>query len=268
MFVPCPECGFLVALIVSRDGSPQHCPRCRAVLEPTAVASGAGDASLAATSPATQTAEPGATPPEPAIGASGAATGGAGVQGAVRATGPITIGSTGRRAPSFVRHTGRPPIQRSRRIRIIEGTIVTALLLLLCVQMLFAQRNELAASERWRPWVAVACGIAGCSLPAWREPEAYTMLSRSVTPSPTRPGVLEVEASFRNDARWPQHWPHLLLMLSDVNGRPVAQRTFTPDDYQEQVPGDGTLAPGQSASVRLEVVEPADPTVAFTFDFR
>ncbi|MDX1550920.1 MAG: DUF3426 domain-containing protein [Lysobacter spongiicola] len=153
-------------------------------------------------------------------------------------------------------------------MRIIEGAIVSALLLLLCMQMLFAQRNELAASERWRPWVAGACGIAGCTLPAWREPEAYTMLSRSVTPSPGRPGVLEVEASFRNDARWPQQWPHLLLMLSDVNGRPVAQRTFTPDDYQEQVPGDGTLAPGQSASVRLEVVEPADPTVAFTFDFR
>ena len=28
MFVPCPHCGFLVALIVRPDGAPQRCPRC------------------------------------------------------------------------------------------------------------------------------------------------------------------------------------------------------------------------------------------------
>ena len=33
MFVPCPHCGFLVALIVSRDGAAQHCPRCEGLMQ-------------------------------------------------------------------------------------------------------------------------------------------------------------------------------------------------------------------------------------------
>ena len=37
MFVPCPHCGFLVALIVRPDGAPQRCPRCDGLVqdEPT-----------------------------------------------------------------------------------------------------------------------------------------------------------------------------------------------------------------------------------------
>jgi len=92
------------------------------------------------------------------------------------------------------------------------------------------------------------------------------MLARSVEPSGT-PGVLRVRMSFRNDARWPQPWPTLLLSLSDVRGRPVAQRAFAPTDYRAGGQG-APLAPGQSASVQFDVVEPASPAVAFTFEFQ
>ena len=145
---------------------------------------------------------------------------------------------------------------------------VPGLAILLAAQLLLAQRHELAASERWRPLLGGVCDVLACDLPAWREPAAYTMLARSVQPA-GEPGVLRVEASFRNDARWPQPWPALWLSLSDVRGQPVAQRTFAPDEYRAG--GAGTtaeLAPGQSASVRFNVVEPAEPIVAFTFEFR
>ena len=32
MFVPCPHCGFPLALIVSKDGAAQNCPRCDGAL--------------------------------------------------------------------------------------------------------------------------------------------------------------------------------------------------------------------------------------------
>ncbi|MGH8076946.1 MAG: DUF3426 domain-containing protein [Lysobacter sp.] len=141
--------------------------------------------------------------------------------------------------------------------------------LLLALQLLLAQRDVLAASARWRPWVAGLCSALFCEIPAWREPGAYTMLNRSVQPSPTMAGVLVVEASFRNEARWPQPWPNLLLTLSDIDGRDVGIGAFAPSEYREGAhsPGD-LLAPGQSATVRLQVREPAPRIVAFTFDFQ
>ena len=108
-----------------------------------------------------------------------------------------------------------------------------------------------------------------CDVPAWREPQAFTMLDRSVQASTTTAGVLAVEANFRNDARWPQPWPTLVLSLSDVEGRQVGLRAFAPAEYRQ--PGAAAtdlLAPGQSASVRLQVREPAPRIVAFTFDFQ
>lgn len=144
---------------------------------------------------------------------------------------------------------------------------MAVLALALAAQLLLAQRDELAARAQWRPWIGALCSVTGCELPPWREPRAFTMLDRNVRPAPGRPGVLAVDASFRNDAAWPQAWPNLRLTLSDVDGLPVGAREFGPGDYLDAA-APGVLAAGQSASVRFEVLEPAPRIVAFTFEFR
>ena len=78
--------------------------------------------------------------------------------------------------------------------------------------------------------------------------------------------MLHVSASFRNDARWAQPWPTVLLTLSDMDGRQVGLRAFKPADYLGKR-DTGHIAPGQSATIQLDVVEPAQQVVAFTFDF-
>jgi hypothetical protein len=145
---------------------------------------------------------------------------------------------------------------------------VAGLTLLLILQLLLAQRAELAAQARWRPLLIGVCTVLRCELPPWHEPEAYTMLDRSVRPVPGQAGLLRVNASFRNDARWAQAWPTLVLSLSDVDGRQVGQRAFAPDEYRSAHAPDDALAPGQSTTVGFEVIEPAAHIVAFTFDFR
>lgn len=146
--------------------------------------------------------------------------------------------------------------------------IIGSLALLLVVQVLLADRAQLAADARWRPVLAGACTVLRCDVPAWREPAAFTLLQRDVRPAPSRPGVLHVAASFRNDARWAQAWPMLLLTLSDADGRAVGFRAFTPAEYLGKAPAQSTLASGTSATVALDVVEPGPGVVAFTFDFR
>lgn len=269
MFVPCPHCGFLVALIVSKDGPAQHCPRCRQALDSdydevdtdADAAASASDGAGHPPSPAATQAPPAIDPP----GRSGSTPGAASA-----ATSPANPTRPPRRArkhhaPSFVRIAApaKPPTGPHWPGRLA----VAGLAVLLGAQLLLAQRHDLAASARWRPMITGVCAVLGCELPPWRDPAAYTMLARSVQPG-GEPGVLNVEASFRNDARWPQPWPALSLSLSDVRGQPVAQRTFAPGEYRDDASTAAQLAPGQSASVQFDVVEPASPIVAFTFEFR
>ncbi len=145
---------------------------------------------------------------------------------------------------------------------------IASLVLLLGLQVLLADRDRLAADAQWRPLVASACGLFGCSLPAWHEPAAFALLAREVRPHPDVPGALRVSATFRNDARWTQAWPRLLLTLSDVDGRPVAARAFDADEYLASAPTATGLDPGQTADIALDIREPSAATVSYAFDFR
>lgn len=165
------------------------------------------------------------------------------------------------RAPSFIRE---PAPRRSRRG---EWIALTLLVLALIAQLFFSQRASLAADARWRPLVVGACGALGCSVPAWREPGAFSMLSRDVIAVPGRPGVLRVQASFRNDAAWPQPWPALVLALSDTEGRQLGMRRFLPRDYLGDAPKQALLIPGQATQLAFDIVEPAPGVVAFDFRF-
>lgn len=169
-------------------------------------------------------------------------------------------------APRFARRgSSRPPLRASGR----QWAVLLGLVGLLGLQMVVADRARLAGDARWRPLAGAACAMLRCTLPAWREPAALTLLNREVRPHPGLPGVLQIQASFRNDARWAQAWPWMQLSLSDVDGRVIGTRMLTPQDYLGQVPaGQDTLAPGQAVHVAFAVREPAASTAAFRFDFR
>ncbi|MEB1528980.1 DUF3426 domain-containing protein [Xanthomonas sp. WHRI 7945] len=159
----------------------------------------------------------------------------------------------------------RRPVLRAARWQWIA---LAGLGLLLALQILIADRQRLGADARWRPWVAGVCQALRCSLPPWREPSAFTMLSREVRPLPGRAGTLQIQATFRNDARWAQAWPLLQLSLADADGRTIGSRVLRPEEYLGRTrPDAATLAPGQSAQVAFQVREPAAETAAFSFDF-
>lgn len=269
MFLPCPHCGFLVSLIAPGDAQGQRCPRCEQPLEDPGA-------------PAQSDARPG-----PALDA-GAAQDPARVEAAVEAVpaaSPVAASTERGTAPPAVDYVPTLPPARPRRTRgpsfaritlpgeadtlrwplRIAAALLAALLLL---QLLLAQRADLATDARWRPWIETACSVFGCVVPPWHDPSAFHMLDRNVRPKAGTNGVLEITASFRNDAPWPQAWPTLRVGLTDVDGREVAARAFTSGEYRGATDADALLAPGQSAAVRFHVREPEAPIVAFTFDFR
>ena len=166
------------------------------------------------------------------------------------------------RTPSFALNDA--PVAARRRG---EWWLLALLTLGLAGQLFFGERATLAANAQLRPVVETACDAIGCSLPPWREPTAFTMLARDVIAVPERPGVLRVQASFRNDARWAQSWPALILTLSDADNRTLGTRRFLPRDYLGDAPSSTLLAPGQASQLAFDIIEPAPNVVAFDFRF-
>lgn len=163
------------------------------------------------------------------------------------------------------------------RRRAVSGTtyrarwpapVAVALLLLLALQLVAADRASLAANARWRTTMMNFCQVLRCDIPAWREVTAFTMLNRDVRAHPTAANALRVHAAFRNDAHWPQPWPDLVLTLSDATGRVTGSRGFTAAEYLGEPPTQKLLATGQTANFVVDVAEPAPNTVSFSFDFR
>lgn len=305
MLAPCPHCGFLVALIVSRDSAAQLCPRCNHAIgekgppEAAPRTEAASRSAPAKAGPAEAAPMPLASPSQPTQPRSEAdrdpgpaapgqdndsgpaeddrgcdpAVAGATAEAATVAAPVSSTGSAGKAGPH--RRGSRslaPSFTRQRKMKPKRSAgwppraVIGILAVALLFQVLLAQRAQLAADARWRPTVSAVCGVLGCDLPPWHQPAAFTMLSRTVQPMVDHPGLLLVSASFRNDARWAQAWPKLELTLSNHNGLPVARRIFTAAEYRGAPPAYG-LAPGQSAGVRFTVVEPSATSVAFRFDF-
>jgi hypothetical protein len=305
MFVLCPHCQFLVAVDPVTGQPPAHCPRCDAAIAPEHVASlqtpdetvdiasSGGDVDNAAQPPQSASGARGeairvARAPEPVHGSIGLpAVDGDAVENVTDAAVPETPDATPDATPAISQDTpaaATPMPARSRapgfaRALRKDGTshahrhwrmplAIIALALVLALQMLLADRARLAADARWRPTLATLCGVLGCDLPPWHEPTAFTLVDRDVRPDPGRPGVLHVSARFRNDARWPQAWPQVLLTLSDVDGRVAGARLFSPREYDARAATRKPIASGQVADIAMDVIEPAPDIVAFTFDFR
>lgn len=188
---------------------------------------------------------------------------------AVVAAAPVAaapVKRASRNAPSFVRGTGDASASRPRERWM--PVVATMLALLLGLQWLLADRARLATDPQWRPALSMVCKALRCELPPWREPSAFTLLQRDVRQHPNIPGALRVSATFRNDARWPQPWPSLRLTLSDVNGRPAGERSFRAEEYLGGPPSQPELASGESATVAMDILEPAARIVAYDFSFR
>lgn len=307
MFINCPYCRALVATDPATDLPPTHCPHCTSLLRRDAsvvddmieieeAPTDLGDlldAHSAGTSVAIPDAQPAsaARPVDPAVHliagtderppSSADTTSHTSdhtvVDAAADAHRPLTqaavpatdVQVTNQRraghAPSFVR--GTTAARTAQRERWIPAAAI-ALSLTFVLQLLLADRARLASDATWRPLLTTVCKVFFCDLPPWREPGAFTLLQRDVRQHPSIPGALRVSATFRNDARWPQPWPQLQVTLSDANGRRAGERRFNAEDYLGGPPNQAELSSGESATIAMDLHEPAARIVAYDFRFR
>ncbi|MEO7071737.1 MAG: zinc-ribbon and DUF3426 domain-containing protein [Rhodanobacter sp.] len=143
-----------------------------------------------------------------------------------------------------------------------------ALTLALVAQVAWATRASLITHAPTSGWLRAGCAALHCALPLIPAPRQIHLLDSNVQTHPSVPGALMISASVRNDARFAQPYPVLVLTLSNAQGERVAMRRLRPRDYLDDTAvRQRGLAPGASTVLVLEVADPGEQAVAFEFGF-
>lgn len=148
------------------------------------------------------------------------------------------------------------------------GALSLVAALALGTQYLLFHFHELARTPDWRPLYSGACNILGCQLPNPSDVAQLRGTNLVVRDHPSIAGALVVDAILFNRADYPQPFPVLELSFSTLNGRAVAARRFTPDEYRngelehlEQMP------PNVPVHVSFEILDPGEKAVNYNLRF-
>ena len=130
---------------------------------------------------------------------------------------------------------------------------VTGTLLLgaaLFVQVAYAYRTELAKNyPAWRPALETACDRLGCTVELPRDAERVSIESSDLNPESDKKR-LQLVATLKNRATYPQSYPHLELTLTDVRDQPLVRRVFAPGEYLEKG-ASASFGPNAEVAVKL-----------------
>ena len=154
-------------------------------------------------------------------------------------------------------------VRERRWPKYLWGFGLVIALALLPAQYLYFNFNNLARGEL-RPWLANACELVGCQLPPQSDPAHIRTGSLIVRSHPTARGALAVDAIITNLAPFAQPYPELVLQFTDINGSPVAGRSFKPAEYLGgELTGSHLMPIGQPIHIGLEVKDPGPKAVNY-----
>lgn len=146
----------------------------------------------------------------------------------------------------------------------LSGSIV--LMLVLMLQAIYFSRHDLARNPAYRPVLAQACEVLGCTINVTYDIKQIEIIGRDVRSHPTANNALIAGTTIINNAKFPQPYPLLNLTFSNITGTRLAYRRFTPREYLKS----GTdisagMTPDLPVQVELELVDPGKDAVNFEF---
>lgn len=147
------------------------------------------------------------------------------------------------------------------------GALNCALLGLLLLQLVFAQRAAFAQVPALRPVLTQMCAVADCTLPSRRDVERIEVVRRHVYSHPNEDNALLIDVTLVNQADFAQPLPTLTVTLGDRNGEPVSRRHLEPHEYDPSIAANARMAPGSPKNIVLEVRDPGPQARTFNLDF-
>ena len=161
--------------------------------------------------------------------------------------------STGRREPDFMEDEHAP----SFLYRIFWSVGAVALGVVLLVQVLVFFRNDLATSMPWmRGALVQLCAPLGCEVNYVRRIDRIVIIGSSLqqvsgAQSGEQAYLLKLTLQNRNDH--PQHWPSLLLSLSDASGTVVVRKVISAQQYLPVSVGTNPLGARQEMALEIPI---------------
>lgn len=142
-----------------------------------------------------------------------------------------------------------------------------ALLGLLLLQLVFAQRAAFAQVPALRPVLTQMCAVADCTLPSRRAVDRIEVVRRHVYSHPNEDNALLIDVTLVNQADFAQPFPVLTVTLGDRNGEPVSRRHLEPNEYDPDLAANARMAPGSPKNIVVEVRDPGPQARTFNLDF-
>lgn len=150
---------------------------------------------------------------------------------------------------SFLRDNKSRSFWHKRLIRAGLVLLSVALLLVLAGQIVFHERDRIAASEPGlKPWLLVICAHLNCTLSPLRRIESIVIDSSSFTKS--RGDSYRLNFTLKNTATVALAMPAIELTLTDSLDQPVLRRVFLPAELGVK---SDTLAAGSEGPASLAV---------------
>ncbi len=108
-----------------------------------------------------------------------------------------------------------------------------ALLILLCVQLIYFYRTELAiAIPSARSFLEKSCDLLQCEVHLPKYSALLSLESSELRVNPNHQAeIVTLLATIRNHAPFQQAWPELRLTLTDLDDQAIASRILLPSDY-------------------------------------
>jgi predicted Zn finger-like uncharacterized protein len=134
-------------------------------------------------------------------------------------------------------------------------------------QSIYYQRYQLIEDPRFQQQVINLCQMLPCAENQFSSSEQLRLLERNVFTHPVASDALMVTGSFINKAPFAQKMPDLLISLFDVQGKPIANRLFKPNEYLLEDRNRSVIPPQSPIQFRLEIVDPGTEALTYEFEF-
>lgn len=149
--------------------------------------------------------------------------------------------------------------------RLLWGGLSLLACVVLVAQFAWFKFDQYSRIEPWRGVYGSLCPLLGCTLPPLADPARVKAYNLVVRTSPQADNALVIDSILLNTAGFAQPFPDFALSFSNLQGKQLAYRRFTPQEYLGGEMAGATLMPsGQPVHISLEIVDPGADAVNYT----
>ena len=134
-------------------------------------------------------------------------------------------------------------------------------------QAIYYQRYQLIEDSRYQQQVINLCQLLPCAEREFASVDQIRLLERNVFTHPVASNALMVTGSFVNQAPFAQKIPELLISLFDLQGKLIANRSFTASEYLLEDRNRNVVQSQVPIQFRLEIVDPGTDALTYEFEF-